>query len=123
MKQLILLLILFSATSSLSAQDNKFNLTTSSFQQIYCQAPLVIKVGNAKKSPTFQLPQTPKLLWKYHPETVSYYNNHPANSFCFNQSKGWEMIQVRPMKHQVLYEVAAIGTGAVLGAILEVLSK
>lgn len=123
MKQLILFIALFSATATLSAQDNNFKITTSSFQQTYSQTPLVIEVRKVQKTPTFKLPQVPNLLWKHHPETVSYYNNHPANSFCFNQSKGWEMIQVRPMKHQVLYDVAAIGTSVVLGAILEALSK
>jgi hypothetical protein len=123
MKQLILFISLFSATATLSAQNNNLKLSTPSFEQTYRQAPLVIEVRKTRKSPSFTLPQVPNLLWKHHPETVSYYNNHPANSFCFNQSKGWEMIQVRPMKHQVLYEVAAIGTGVVLSAILEALSK
>lgn len=123
MKQLILFISLFSAIAPLSAQDNNLKLSTTSFQQTYRQVPLVIDIRKTQQSPSFKLPQAPNLLWKYHPETVSYYNNHPANSFCFNQSKGWEMIQVRPMKHQVLYEVATIGTGVVLGAILEALSK
>jgi hypothetical protein len=123
MKQLILLLALFSLTYSVYAQDTGFKLSTTSFQKTYSQAPLVIDVKEARKSPKFKLPKTPNLLWKHSPETVNYYNNHPANPLCFNQSNGWKMIQVRPMKHQLLYEVAAISTGVILGSILEVLSQ
>lgn len=125
MKQIILLISFLGFTFNVHAQQSTFKLNnqTQSFQQNYQQTPLVIDTKKAEKAPKFVLPQIPNILWKHHPETVSFYNNHPSNPLCFNQSNGWEMIQVRPMKHQLLYDAAAIGTGLILGSILEALSK
>lgn len=125
MKQLILTIALLGLTLSLAAQENTFKLNNQkqSFQQSYQQTPLVINTKKTEKAPQFTLPKVPNIIWKHHPETASHYNNHRANPLCFNQSNGWEMIQVRPMKHQVLYDAAAIGTGVILGSILEALSQ
>lgn len=123
MKQFILLIALLSAALVSSAQDNNLKLSTESFAKTYSQTPIVINVREARKSPIFKLEKMPSVIWKHHPETVSYYNNHPANSFCFNQSQGWQMIQVRPIKNQIVYEAAAIGGGIILGTILEALSQ
>lgn len=123
MKQLILCFSLLCLTSTIQAQDNNLKLTKHSFEKTYSQTPLVIDIKKARQSPIIELPKIPNIIWKYHPETVSYYNNHRSNSLCFNQSNGWEMIQVRPMKNQILYDAAAIGTGVVLGSILEALSN
>lgn len=123
MKQLIILLTFLGIACTTQAQDNTFKLSSSSFQKTYSQTPLVIEVKNERKSPTIKLPKVANTIWKFHPETVNYYNNHSANSLCFNQSNGWKMIQVRPMKHQVAYDAAAIGTGIVIGSILEALGK
>ncbi|WMX16950.1 MULTISPECIES: hypothetical protein [unclassified Aureispira] len=125
MKQFILIVALFSICFAAQAQkvDSDLKLSTLSFQKTFQQEPLVIDVKKARKSPTFELPKVPNIIWKHHPETVSYYNNHRLNPLCFNQSNGWEMIQVRPMKHQVLYDAAAIGGGIILGTVLEALSQ
>ncbi len=123
MKLLILIFALLGLTCTIYAQDNSLKLSTKSFEKTYRQQALVIDVRQARKSPTLQLSKTPDIIWKHHPETLSYYNNHRANSFCFNQSNGWKMIQVRPMQQQLVFDVAAIGTGLILGSILEALSK
>lgn len=125
MKQFIFILVLFCLSSSLSAQNKNQKFSTASFEKTFRQTPIIINVRKAQKSPKLRLPRLPNLIWKHHPETVSYYNNHRANHLCFNQSstQGWEMIQVRPMKHQVLHDAAIITAGAVAYTILHLLSN
>jgi len=123
MKQLMLVIAFLSLTFTSHAQGNKLKLSTPSFQKTYSQTPFVIETKNERKSPSFTLPKTPNIIWKQHTETVSYYNNHPANPLCFNQSKGWKMIQVRPMKHQIVAEAATLTAGFAIAGILEILGQ
>jgi len=115
------------ASSVLWAQSNK-RVTiknTYTFSQKYGkQKPLVInKRGEETIRLSFRLAEMPPYIWKHHPETESNYNNHPMNPLAFNTSNGWEMIRVRPRKHQYLEEIAGLAAGTGLCILLDVLSS
>lgn len=110
-------------SSALFAQDNRIKLTDVSFAQTYTS------LSNTKISETItkechlELPKVDNFIWKRH-LMPNYYNNHPQNFLCMNPpATEWELIRVRPVKHQVLYDAAAIGSGLLIGGLLEILSK
>lgn len=124
MKQLLLLFLIIAATQVTYGQKKSLKLTHKSFQEEYViKKPIVITNKTSGKKPILFLPTQPNFIWKRTISTTHYHNNHPANPLCFNQTDGWEMIQVKPLEHQVLYDAAAITGGLLIGGLLEVLSN
>ena len=118
MKQLLLFCCLsWLFMNTLYAQQPQIQFKDVSFKKMFTpKEPLVISTNKSTTKPSFQLPSMPDYMWKHHPETHSYYNNHRLNFLCFNQSNGWELIEVRPMKCTP-GEIAA-GIGGAIGLII-----
>ncbi|BDS09793.1 hypothetical protein [Aureispira anguillae] len=124
MKLLTLFFFILISFQVSHAQTTTIKLTDISFKKEYVKAPLVVATPSPSlNQPNVTLPKEPNFIWKYNIGTTHYYNNHPANPLCFNTSNGWELVQVRPIKHQFLYEAAAVTTGVVLEGLLNMLNQ
>lgn len=124
MKHFFLLFLIVAATQATFAQKNNLKLTHKSFQKEYViKKPIIINSRSTNKKPTLFLPVQPNFMWKRTLSTTHYHNNHPANPLCFNQTDGWEMVRVRPLEHQILYDAAAISGGLLIGGLLELLGN
>lgn len=124
MKKLLLLFVMIAATQITYGQKQSLKLTHKSFQKEFAiKKTIIIGKNNMNKQPSLSLPAQPNIMWKQVLSPVHFHNNHPTNPLCFNQTNGWEMIQLKPLEHQLLYDAAAISGGLLLGGLLEVLSN
>lgn len=124
MKQLLLLFLIVAITQEIHAQEQLLKLTHKSFQKEYTiKKPMVFTNQMATKKPILFLPSQPNFIWKHTTNPSHSYNNHSVNSLFFNQTDGWERIQVRPLEHQVLYDATVITGDLLIGGLLEVLGS